>query len=371
MAGVTLRGITKEFGEGVVAVDHVDLEIADREFMVLVGPSGCGKSTLLRMIAGLEDPDEGEVRIGDRVVNDVAPKDRNIAMVFQDYALYPHMSAFDNMAFSLKLRRVPRQEIRQKVEAVAATLGLQKLLGRKPKDLSGGERQRVALGRAIVREPDVFLFDEPLSNLDARLRGEMRMQLQKLHRSLDTTMIYVTHDQMEAMTMGDRIVVLRDGRIQQVADPLTLYDRPANRFVGGFIGSPPMNQFEGVIEGDERPAFGRGAIRIPLASPRQWRVAETRDVILGVRCEDIHACDESREPAQSAFSARVEVVEPLGSETLLSVLADDVALAVRIPPGRPPRVGDRMRFMIDPTRIHVFATAGGEALGDEVASRIS
>ncbi|MEO0026409.1 MAG: ATP-binding cassette domain-containing protein, partial [candidate division WOR-3 bacterium] len=248
MSRVLLKGVTKTFRRGMVAVDGVDLEINDREFFVILGPSGCGKTTLLRIIAGLEDPDSGEIYIGERRVNDLEPKERDIAMVFQNYALYPHMTVYENMAFALQLRKLPKDEIRRRVEEAAAILGIEELLSRKPAELSGGQRQRVAVGRAIVRQPQVFLFDEPLSNLDAKLRVGMRAELARLHQRLQTTIIYVTHDQVEAMTLGQRIGVMNAGRMVQVADPLTLYNRPVNRFVAGFIGSPPMNLVTGVIQ---------------------------------------------------------------------------------------------------------------------------
>src|SRR5437016_2121365 len=261
MAGVTLRNLTKTF-KSVVAVDNVSLEIKDKEFLVLVGPSGCGKTTALRMVAGLEEATSGEILIGDRLVNDVSPKDRNIAMVFQNYALYPHMTVYKNMAFSLKLRRTPKGEIERRVKAAADILGIGDLLDRKPKQLSGGQRQRVAVGRAIVRQPEVFLFDEPLSNLDAKLRVNMRAELIKLHERLDATMIYVTHDQVEAMTMGDRIVVMRNGFIQQVGPPMEVYNQPQNQFVAGFIGSPPMNFL------DARLVTDNGGVAVDLQGMR-------------------------------------------------------------------------------------------------------
>ena len=368
MAAVTLKNVAKQYQKGVYAVDDVTLEVNDREFMVLVGPSGCGKSTLLRMIAGLEEADQGDILIGGRRVNDVAPKDRNIAMVFQDYALYPHMSAFDNIAFSLKLRKTPKAEIRSRVDEVAALLGLGALLDRKPKDLSGGERQRVALGRAIIRRPEVFLFDEPLSNLDARLRGEMRIELQKLQRRLNTTMIYVTHDQMEAMTMGHRIAVLSRGRLQQVAEPLALYGRPANQFVAGFVGSPPMNQVAGMLDGDGELVFIGGGLRLELGDGRgglaRWR---GRRVVLGARPEDIRPGVSAAGGGAGAIRARVEVVEPLGSEVLAVVVAGETSLTVRLPSSNPPKVGDTLDLTVDRERLHFFAADGGEAL-DAAAS---
>jgi len=287
MANVTLKNVYKRFGD-VVAVRDQSLEIRDKEFLVLVGPSGCGKSTTLRMIAGLEEISEGIIEIGDEVVNDVAPKDRDIAMVFQNYALYPHMDVYDNMAFGLKLRKFPKKEIERRVQEAADILGIEQLLKRKPKELSGGQRQRVALGRAIVREPKVFLMDEPLSNLDAKLRVQMRTELSKLHDRLKTTMIYVTHDQTEAMTMGDRIVVLKDGLIQQVDDPLTLYNEPNNIFVAGFIGSPAMNFMDAVIkkEGDTYYIDGDGTFKIRVPEDKENLIKDyvDKDVFLCPVC---------------------------------------------------------------------------------------
>ncbi|MFH0910842.1 MAG: sn-glycerol-3-phosphate ABC transporter ATP-binding protein UgpC [Planctomycetota bacterium] len=319
MAQVILKNVSKVYTEGnVQAVTDFDLEIRDREFVVLVGPSGCGKSTTLRMVAGLEEITRGEIQIGKRIVNDVPPKDRNIAMVFQNYALYPHMTVFDNMAFGLKLRKFPKADIYQRVQDAAEILGLQHLLDRKPKALSGGQRQRVAVGRAIVRKPDVFLFDEPLSNLDAKLRVQMRVEISRLHQRLNATMIYVTHDQIEAMTMGDRIVVMQDGFIQQVADPITLYDAPDNRFVAGFIGTPPMNFFEGILESEngslifKEPTFS-------LSVPREMRTAlepyAGQKVALGIRPEDIGSNAAEMLPDAPRVPAQVDVIEPMGSET--------------------------------------------------------
>jgi len=263
MAQVSLKGVSKAFPGNVWAIQDINLNIENKEFVVFVGPSGCGKSTTLRIIAGLEEASSGDVYIGDKLVNDVPPKDRNIAMVFQNYALYPHMSVYENMAFGLKLRKYPKAEIHSRVKDAAAILGIENLLDRKPKELSGGQRQRVAVGRAIVRKPMVFLFDEPLSNLDAKMRVQMRTEIKKLHLRLQATMIYVTHDQTEAMTMGDRIVVMKDGHIQQIADPIKLYDNPINRFVAGFIGSPPMNFVKGtIIKKDNRIYFNEGKFRV-------------------------------------------------------------------------------------------------------------
>src|SRR5690554_686499 len=292
MASVTLERVTKRFGN-VIAVDEASLEIRDKEFLVLVGPSGCGKSTTLRMVAGLEDVTEGNIYIGDRLVNDVPPKDRDIAMVFQNYALYPHMDVYNNMAFGLKLRKFPKSEIDRRVKEAARMLGIENLLDRKPKQLSGGQRQRVAVGRAIVREPKVFLMDEPLSNLDAKLRVQMRAELSKLHRRLEATVIYVTHDQTEAMTMGDRIVVMKDGFIQQVGAPLEVYEKPVNVFVAGFIGSPAMNFMEGVLRRDGETYFiDAKTFKLPIPAEKAASIKNLgkyvdKQVVLGIRPEDI------------------------------------------------------------------------------------
>src|SRR5262245_27727952 len=312
MAQVTLRNLVKKFSEEVVAVHSVNLDIQDKEFVVLVGPSGCGKTTTLRMVAGLEDISAGEIFIGNRLVNDVPPKDRNIAMVFQNYALYPHMTVYKNMAFALKLRRTPRDEIDRRVKAAAYILGITELLERKPKQLSGGQRQRVAVGRAIVRQPEVFLFDEPLSNLDAKLRVNMRSELIKLHERLDATMIYVTHDQVEAMTMGDRIVVMRNGFIQQVGPPMEVYNQPVNQFVAGFIGSPPMNFLEGrIVEEKGELQVDLNGLRLVLP-PDKAKLSETyvnKNVVFGIRPEDIVSTMEAEGKHLVPLRASVEVVE--------------------------------------------------------------
>src|SRR5437588_1336251 len=315
MARVLFEHVYKRFGK-VEVVHDINLDIRDKEFLVLVGPSGCGKSTLLRMVAGLEELSEGDIVIGEKVVNNVAPKDRDIAMVFQNYALYPHMTVFDNMAFSLKLRHFPKDQIKKRVEEAAGLLNLDQFLKRKPKELSGGQRQRVALGRAIVREPQVFLMDEPLSNLDAKLRVETRANITKLHQRLQTTVIYVTHDQTEAMTMGSRIAVLKDGLLQQLDTPQTLYDKPANLFVAGFIGSPAMNFFPGqlVTEGQDLWVQTSGLkLKVAERSRSQLASSNGREVIFGVRPEHIHHRSEVREvePGSSA-NVKVSVVEPLG-----------------------------------------------------------
>jgi multiple sugar transport system ATP-binding protein len=361
MAAVRLVSVTKDFGS-VRAVDDVTLEIIDGEFMVLVGPSGCGKTTALRMVAGLEEATGGELWIGDRLVNDVSPKDRDIAMVFQNYALYPHMSVFDNMAFGLKLRRVPREEIRRRVGEAAQMLGLpETLLTRKPKELSGGQRQRVALGRAIVREPAVFLMDEPLSNLDAKLRIETRAELIKLHRRLGITTIYVTHDQVEAMTMGDRIAVMRDGRIQQVDAPLGLYTHPVNRFVAGFIGSPPMNFADATLAEKAGGLYvsmnGAAALRIPEDKAHAARPYVGRTVEFGVRPSDIYdtAISPVVEPAEhNTVQALVEVIEPMGADSVLYLKLGDIQLVASVDSGTRAREQEPLDFAFDMDKAHLF-----------------
>src|SRR6185437_12442122 len=322
MARVLLRNLNK-FYDDVQAVKDVNLEIRDKEFVVLVGPSGCGKTTTLRMVAGLESISSGQVLIGNTVVNQLAPMDRDIAMVFQNYALYPHMSVYDNMAFGLKMRKFERDEIRKRVQEAAEILGIQDLLRRKPRQLSGGQRQRVALGRAIVRHPQVFLFDEPLSNLDAKLRVQMRVELKKLHNRLGTTAIYVTHDQVEAMTLGDRVVVMKDGLVQQVGEPLELYNEPANRFVAGFLGSPAMN-FATVKVNRENGAIWAANAGMQIKAPPEFTDRLSRyagqEVTLGIRPEDLHVASAA-DPTDLSFDVVVEVVEKLGSEILLDVAA--------------------------------------------------
>ncbi|MEY4374553.1 MAG: hypothetical protein RL760_719 [Candidatus Eisenbacteria bacterium] len=336
MAGVTFKGVGKAYGKGGHAVKGVDLTVAEGEFLVLVGPSGCGKSTLLRMVAGLEEITDGTISIGGRVVNDAAPRDRDVSMVFQNYALYPHMSVFDNLAFGLQLRKVPKDEIRARVEKAAGVLGLERYLERRPRELSGGERQRVALGRAMVREPKVFLFDEPLSNLDARLRVEMRAEIRGLHQRVGATMIYVTHDQVEAMTMGDRIAVLKRGELQQCADPRTLYTRPANTFVAGFIGTPPINLFEARVS-DDGLALELAGARLAMGEPQRAAVASHRGatVQVGVRPEDLQA-------GREGVAAIVELVEPLGSETLVHGSSPAGTWVSRVTSGPVPKVGERL-----------------------------
>ena len=351
MAKVTLEHVWKRFGD-VVAVRDVNLEVQDQEFLVLVGPSGCGKSTTLRMVAGLEDIAEGSVYIGDRLVNDVAPKDRDIAMVFQNYALYPHMNVYENMAFGLKLRKFQRPEIDRRVREAAQILGIEELLKRRPKELSGGQRQRVALGRAIVREPAVFLMDEPLSNLDAKLRVQMRTEIAKLHKRLNTTIIYVTHDQTEAMTMGDRIVVMKDGFVQQVASPQEIYDFPTNMFVAGFIGSPPMNFLRCRVTGDRLVADSFD-LPLPTAQATAVRPFVDQDIILGIRPEDIsdRAADLARWPT---VECHVDVTEPLGSEVYLHMLVGNQRLTARVAPDTQVRDGETSRLALNLDRVHIF-----------------
>ena len=359
MASVRLQSVSKKFGETVV-VDDVTLDIADREFLVLVGPSGCGKSTTLRMIAGLETSSGGDIYIGDRRVNDLGPKDRDIAMVFQNYALYPHMNVYDNMAFGLKMRHMPKAEIDQRVKEAADILALGPLLKRKPKEMSGGQRQRAALGRAIVRHPAVFLMDEPLSNLDAKLRVQTRTEIVKLHKRVATTMIYVTHDQIEAMTMGHRIVVMKDGVVQQVAPPQEVYDRPANQFVAGFIGSPTMSVLPCHLETENDALYARApsfSVRIPDERRATLNAADAKTVTLGVRPEDIslHA------DAAGSIAAVVDVVEPLGSEQVLYFTCDGERITARAPAEASVSPGDPITLGINPKRMHLFDGATGAA----------
>lgn len=357
MARVLLKDVTKIFDKNVIAVNKANFNIDDKEFVVLVGPSGCGKSTTLRMIAGLEEITSGEIHIGDRLVNDVPPKDRDIAMVFQNYALYPHMTVYQNMAFGLKLRKYPKKEIDQRVKEAAEILDIQELLQRKPKALSGGQRQRVAVGRAIVRKPKVFLFDEPLSNLDAKLRVQMRTEISKLHRRLKTTMIYVTHDQVEAMTMGDRIVVMKDGIIHQIDSPLNLYNKPRGLFVAGFIGSPAMNFMEGMVSDTDGLWFDEGKVklRIPdnLAKDMVKYVGEK--VIFGIRPEDIYE-SESKPVGQflCEMSAIVEVVEPMGNEIFLYLNTGLNPFVARVNSRSEPKVGKQIKLTFDMTKANFF-----------------
>ncbi len=353
MAHVELKNIVKIYDGNVRAVDNANITVNDQEFVVLVGPSGCGKTTTLRMIAGLEDISEGELTIDGKVVNDVPPKDRDIAMVFQNYALYPHMSVYDNMAFGLKIRKFPKPEIEGRVKEAAQILDIEELLERKPKALSGGQRQRVAVGRAIVRKPKVFLFDEPLSNLDAKLRVQMRAEISGLHTRLQATMVYVTHDQVEAMTMADKIVVMKGGVIQQIGSPLNLYNEPNNRFVAGFIGSPPMNFATVAITEEGGKIFAdEGGFKMEItgryAEPLKAYVG--KEVIFGVRPEDLH----DTPAGEGSIKTSVEVIEPLGAETHLYVSTDKHSMIAKVAPNVLPSVGDTLYFKADMDKIVFF-----------------
>ncbi|ADV27141.1 ABC transporter related protein [Pseudoxanthomonas suwonensis 11-1] len=354
MADVQLEQVRKVYGNGQVAVHEASFTIGDGELVVLVGPSGCGKSTLLRMVAGLEEITSGTLRIGGRVVNDIAPRDRDIAMVFQSYALYPHMTVAENLAFGLKLRGAPRGEVERRVSSAAGMLGLEGMLDKRPAELSGGQRQRVALGRALVREPEVFLLDEPLSNLDAKLRHSTRTEIARLHQRLGTTMVYVTHDQVEAMTLGQRIVVLEGGRVQQIDTPMALYDRPANLFVAGFLGSPAMNVLRGRLRaGDGLQLETVQGSRVPLPGvsvPDPWL---ERELVLGIRPEHLLPVDEG------GLEARVEVVEAVGSEAYLHLDFAGQPLVSRLPPTDLPAPGDLIRLRPDPARVHFFDAGSG------------
>jgi len=360
MSSVTLKGIYKRYAGGVTAVSDFNLDIEDKEFIILVGPSGCGKSTTLRMVAGLEEISEGELYIDNKLVNDVAPKDRDIAMVFQNYALYPHMTVYENMAFGLKLRKTPKAEIKKRVDEAAKILDISHLLDRKPKALSGGQRQRVALGRAIVRSPKVFLLDEPLSNLDAKLRAQMRTELTKLHQKLATTFIYVTHDQIEAMTMGSRIVVMKDGFIQQVDAPQVLYENPCNLFVATFIGSPQMNIVNATVVDEGGATYlqlGEARIKLPDEKGRKPEVLAYagKEVIMGIRPECLH--DEPMYIEQfkdSIIETDVDVIEMMGSETYLYLVFQGRNFTARVSPNSTARGGDKIKIAVDATRIHLF-----------------
>ena len=366
MAEVSLRNVSKMYPGGVDAVKDATLSVKSREFLVIVGPSGCGKSTLLRMIAGLEEATGGEILIADKLVNHVPPKDRDIAMVFQNYALYPHMSVFENMAFGLRLRGYSPREIDHRVHDAAGILGIEALLARKPKELSGGERQRVAVGRAIVRKPLVFLFDEPLSNLDAKMRVQMRTEIRKLHMRLQATMIYVTHDQTEAMTMGDRIVVMNKGLIQQVADPLTIYEHPVNRFVASFIGSPPMNFLKGTLVAiGDALYFNEGAFRLRVVEEMAGRLSayQGKPVTFGIRPEDLY--DKlfiTDAPTDSVVTSSVEVVEPLGAEVYLHLKVGQHAIVARVGPHDRPEVNQDIDLVFDMGKAHFFDPDTEEAI---------
>ncbi len=364
MSSLSLKNICKVYPNGFEAVKNFNLEIADQEFIIFVGPSGCGKSTTLRMIAGLEEISSGELKIGDRVVNDVEPKDRDIAMVFQNYALYPHMTVYDNMAFGLKLRKVPKDEIDKMVREAAKILDLEKLLDRKPKALSGGQRQRVAMGRAIVRNPKVFLMDEPLSNLDAKLRVQMRIEIAKLHQRLGTTIIYVTHDQTEAMTLGTRIVVMKDGVVQQVDTPQNLYEKPGNLFVAGFMGSPQMNFLDAVVEVKGDIAFLKVAgksIELPPAKSKKLIDGgyNGKTVTFGIRPEDVYDSEmfistvKDKYP-DGVFESTVRVYELLGAEVFLYFDLEETSITARVDPRTTARPGDNIQFAFDTEKIHVF-----------------
>jgi len=366
MASISLKGIKKIYPgkEQVVAVQDFNLEIEDKEFIILVGPSGCGKSTTLRMIAGLEAITEGELTIGDKVVNDIPPKDRDIAMVFQNYALYPHMTVYENMAFGLSLRRVPKDEINQRVTEAARVLDIEHLLKRKPKALSGGQRQRVALGRAMVRDPKVFLLDEPLSNLDAKLRTQMRSEIARLHMRLGTTFVYVTHDQTEAMTMGDRIVVMKDGFIQQVDTPANLYNYPANLFVAGFIGSPRMNMFEGILVKENEYYtidLDGNKLIIPSEKNKSGKLEKYlgKKVIVGVRPEDI---SETSIEAPNHYRVTVENSEMMGSEILVYFNFAGADVIGKFHPDTPVKPGSETLFSINTAKAHVFDIESGEII---------
>jgi len=366
MAEVKIEDVTKVFPGNVVAVKNCNLTINDREFLVLVGPSGCGKSTTLRMVAGLEEITEGTISIDSVVVNDIPPKDRDIAMVFQNYALYPHMSVFKNMAFGLKLRKFPKAEINARVQEAARILGITELLDRKPKALSGGQRQRVAVGRAIVRKPKAFLFDEPLSNLDAKLRVEMRAELTKLHTKLETTMIYVTHDQIEAMTLGHRIVVMNEGLLQQVDEPLAVYNYPNNRFVAGFIGTPPMNFFEGRLFARDGALYFREEhveVRVPAEFASALAGFVDREITFGMRPEDIHDPLQTRsEMITQKMKAKVNMVEPLGDEMILYLTTGTQDFIAKCGSGRRFQVNEEIEVGLDMRRAHFFDLENGRNL---------
>jgi multiple sugar transport system ATP-binding protein len=366
MAQVSVRKVVKEYEGGVQAVKGIDLEIKDEEFVVLVGPSGCGKSTTLRMIAGLEEISGGEIWIGGDVVNDVPPRDRDIAMVFQNYALYPHMSVFDNMAFGLKLRKFAKSEIKRRVDEAARILDITPLLARKPKALSGGQRQRVAMGRAIVRNPKVFLFDEPLSNLDAKLRVQMRTEIKKVHQTVRTTTVYVTHDQVEAMTLADRVVVMNHGVIEQVGPPQELYHNPLTRFVAGFIGSPAMNFLPARLEEAGNQLAVRISDRISLAVPPQrtdrYGPYKGRQMLLGIRPEHLTEYRESAKPGVVRMDALVDVTEPMGMETLVHFFVDGTPVCARVDPTARAEPGDVMPLSADMNNMHLIDAESGRVV---------
>jgi multiple sugar transport system ATP-binding protein len=358
MAGVVLKKVRKAFGK-TVAVDDIDLVVEDREFVVLVGPSGCGKSTTLRMVAGLEDATQGEIYIGGDLVNDMAPKDRDVAMVFQSYALYPYATVYENMAFALRVRKYPKPEIRQRVEAAADTLGIRDLLDRRPRQLSGGQRQRVAIGRAIVRNPKVFLFDEPLSNLDAKLRGQMRTEIKQIHQQVGTTILYVTHDQIEAMTLAQRIVVMNGGRIEQIGTPQEMYEQPRSRFVAGFIGSPSVNfipcRLIEVPGGFAAAIPGGPDLAVPWAREERYRPHLGREMILGIRPEHcIEIRPHEAHGGWADFEARVEVVEPLGMDTMVHFKLAGKPVCSLVDPYAAQNAGETIRLMMDMKKMHLL-----------------
>jgi multiple sugar transport system ATP-binding protein len=357
MAQVALRNIVKTF-DRTPAVQGIDLDISDREFIVLVGPSGCGKSTTLRMIAGLEEATSGEIYIGDQLVNDVPPKDRDIAMVFQNYALYPHMTVFENMSFGLRLKKFPKPEIRERVQNAARILDITDLLDRRPKQLSGGQRQRVAMGRAIVRNPKVFLFDEPLSNLDAKLRVQMRTEIKKIHQTVTTTTVYVTHDQVEAMTLADRVVIMNGGRIDQIGTPHEVYHKPRTQFVAGFIGSPTMNFLPGrLVENGAGLTVRLSdwlALPVPASREARYRPRVGHELIFGLRPEHIREGRGDVPPGMSAFEARLDVVEPMGMETMVYFLVDGVEVCGRVDPAAAGTMGEPMRLVADLNQMHLI-----------------
>jgi multiple sugar transport system ATP-binding protein len=364
MAKVLLKNASKTYEGGNVAVKNVNVEINDKEFVVLVGPSGCGKSTVLRMIAGLEEITSGEIYIDGKIVNNVPPKERDIAMVFQNYALYPHMSVFENIAFGLKLRKYDKNEIKQRVEEAAVILNLQDYLHRKPRQLSGGQRQRVAVGRAIVRKPKVFLFDEPLSNLDAKLRVQMRTEISKLHKNLGATMIYVTHDQTEAMTMGDKIVILKDGEVQQIGIPMELYNKPINKFVAGFIGSPAMNFFSGKILRSDKIYFLIDKINAKIEfdemQHKRLQPYQDKEITIGIRPEDILVSTEKS--SGEDISAQIEVVEPMGNETLIYFTLQNTQMIARGNPNQYYKTGSVYSMRFHKSKIHLFDKESGIAI---------
>ncbi len=362
MAVVELKNVSKVYDNKVKVVSNITLTINDSEFVVLVGPSGCGKSTTLRMIAGLEDISEGQIFLDNKLINDVSPKDRDIAMVFQNYALYPHMTVYDNMAFGLKLRKYSKEEIKQRVSDAAKILDLEEYLERKPKALSGGQRQRVAVGRAIVRKPKVFLFDEPLSNLDAKLRVQMRTEISKLHRQLGATMIYVTHDQTEAMTMGDRIVVMKDGIVQQVDNPMNLYNSPANKFVAGFIGSPAMNFIDLNLRDENSLTNKNGEVHFILSGKRKDLLKDYRDktITIGIRPEDIRLENDSSDSFEIA--TKVELIEPMGNETFIYLRIENSQFIARVKSSSRLKLGEDIKLYIDANSVYFFDKKSGNKI---------